>query len=578
MAKAKVVRSHQASSDLYNLNMYGRIITRKHHLNLVSANIRTAATDGQGTIRVSSTACSADPDSRVLLKGMVKHEFGHELYTDFLAKSPILNRPLALSFYRALEDGRMEAKQRREWPGMQVDIQAALEIMVKRGIFSNPEANETLAYLFPNVLLYWTRGVFLGQSILESMYQKRVSLLVEQVGFNVVRQFLEIAAKGLESAQTSLDCVNLALKLEKFLQDQQDNGQQDGQDQQDNDQQDGQNSSQSGSGQDQQDNDQQDGQNSSSQRGIGLPGSQDPMEAISQSLLRMFDDQNVPETDFGSLMQQVLNEIAPPQYEVELLKKNAIENPQALEPYEALTREISLRVASHLEVLLESRIEMHTHLDDKGRKLSSRHLTRVKTSVEPRVFKVEEEVEGISTAVSVLLDISGSMDEILDGETTRLMAAVASARAAIQSMDRYGIPCSLHFFGDRLTEVKRFDQPWRRIRNLHWCWTENNTLTGQAIEEVAPELALREEERKLLMLVTDGIPAYPERACSALQECKRFDIEVALMFINSNESTYESLYSQQFKQLLEQAGINWIEVSTSDQLADGLMKAIEESV
>jgi nitric oxide reductase activation protein len=285
----------------------------------------------------------------------------------------------------------------------------------------------------------------------------------------------------------------------------------------------------------------------------------------------------IQESDIGDMIRGILQDdsrsIPPP-----IPRSTGKTCEVAYQPYDALTRQIELKVASQLEVLLEARIEETSSLDFHGRKLSSRHLSRVATSVKPRCFRRDHDVQGVSTAVTVLLDVSGSMaNTMADGQNQRIHAAVSSARAAIQAMDRHEVPCSMYFFGEKLTPVKSFSDSWRKVRNLHWGLLETDTRTGHAIEAVIPELCIQEEERKLLLLMTDGIPNDPIYACATLQEAQRCGVEVAILLIMSGDR-YEAQVIKEFQGSLVQAGIPWIEVSSTDQLADGLINAIKNSV
>lgn len=679
--KANLKKASTVTRRLTNLRMYGEIVGRRLGINIRPGNISTGCTDGK-TVTINFAAFSDDPDAVVLLDGTCTHEFGHVRYTEFLAKKPILERPVALSFYRSLEDARMEARQKREYPGAAVRIEAALEVMVGRGLFKHPENNEAVEALFPNALLGWSRSQYLGQEILEPMYKARLALLCNQVGMPVIKGFLDIAKDGLDRARTTTDVVKCAIALEEYLKrelqsmesqqsqagngepgedsgagsesgskelDDVENGPKQEGSQNTGSPQGGQDDSEESTGSpgneernDGSENDpsqddpsgdkddsgagsepsskekgdadgdpEQDGQGGPQQDGSqgagspqggqdnaeessgnpGNPGDQDgnipgagtPSEddggdldqairALAQLLGAGEDD--LPETDLGNLLQEAIDQVAPAERVQEIRDKQPVANAAALEPYAALTRQIELRVASHLEVLLEARLEERSQIERAGRKLSSRHLARVQTSPLPRVFRVDEEIEGVSTAVSVLLDVSASMDERLADGYSRLHAAVSSARAAVSAMDRQEVPCSLHFFGEALTSVKQFEEPWRRVRDLHWSRTEYGTLTGHAVERVVPVLATREEERKLLLLVTDGYPGEPERTAAALQTCESFGVETAILLINSGGDVSLSMFTN----LLDSFGLGWIEVNTTDQLADGLMQAIRNAV
>ena len=122
-----------------------------------------------------------------------------------------------------------------------------------------------------------------------------------------------------------------------------------------------------------------------------------------------------------------------------------------------------------------------------------------------RVFKRRLDVEGVDSAVVVLLDISGSMFDFDHGKKPRIGPAVATCRALLETLDAAGVKTAVVAFGSAVFEIKPFGMNHRK----------GNTLIGRvspaggtndytALRYSHELLARRNEHRKLVFVITDG--------------------------------------------------------------------------
>jgi cobaltochelatase CobT len=190
------------------------------------------------------------------------------------------------------------------------------------------------------------------------------------------------------------------------------------------------------------------------------------------------------------------------------------------------------RLANRLQRLLLAKQSRHWTFDLDEGVLDSARLTRVVTDpMQPLSFKEESEIEFRDTVVTLLLDNSGSMRgrpiviaamcadilartlercgvkvEIL-GFTTRAWKGGASREKWLKA----GRPAEPGRLNDlRHIVYKPADTPYRRARrHLGLMMREGllkENIDGEALEWAWKRLAARPEQRRILMVISDGAP------------------------------------------------------------------------
>ena len=116
------------------------------------------------------------------------------------------------------------------------------------------------------------------------------------------------------------------------------------------------------------------------------------------------------------------------------------------------------------------------------------------------VFKRRQDVEGVDSAVTVLLDISGSMffDEVID-------SAIKTSLALLETLEKAQVKTCLMTFGDRASVQKGFDVPVKRIlADMNRLWDGGGTADYDALRLAHGALYRRSEGRKVVFVITDG--------------------------------------------------------------------------
>jgi cobalamin biosynthesis protein CobT len=118
-----------------------------------------------------------------------------------------------------------------------------------------------------------------------------------------------------------------------------------------------------------------------------------------------------------------------------------------------------------------------------------------------RVFKRRLDVEGIDSAVVILLDVSGSMF----GDDNRINPAVQATRALLETLSSAGVNIAVLAFGSMVYEVKSFDTNHRKVSaRLPTIKPLGGTNDYAALRYAHQILAKRNERRKIVFVVTDG--------------------------------------------------------------------------
>ena len=190
------------------------------------------------------------------------------------------------------------------------------------------------------------------------------------------------------------------------------------------------------------------------------------------------------------------------------------------------------RLANRLQRRLMAQQNRSWEFDREEGILDPARLTRVVTDpMQPLSFKIEKDTDFRDTVVTLLIDNSGSMRgrpitvaatcadilartlercgvkvEIL-GFTTRAWKGGQSREAWLQA----GKPAAPGRLNDlRHIIYKAADAPWRRARrNLGLMMREGllkENIDGEALDWAHKRLLVRPEQRKILMMISDGAP------------------------------------------------------------------------
>jgi cobaltochelatase CobT len=610
----------RADSRFRSLAIYAKLLGRRWNVNVVfDQRCETAATDGKV---IKLRPCSiGDEDDAVLMEGLIDHEAGvHCRQTDFelaqkiLPSEPAIVRALANVF----EDVFGERELKKIKPGCAKTIERALEIMVQRGIFVPPKPDDHPASLLLGGLVDGLRSRKLGQRVLEDFFTQRWDLFTTAVGQPLADDIWHLA-NTVDDVHSTAEAIALAKKVfEKLTQSANEpppppaqgpsHGDEEDTDASFTDGFEPQPEPSSGSHSDSDftqsrpqvngqeteqasDNSQGSSGDESVQGAVDQPEATDhggcspPKTAHQQQAVQATLDASDEDTgsgDFGdALASALVSSDAELQAAASGLAAGSTWELEFGTPVESnsidlviseLARPVAVRLGSKLDQLLEAETSAATELKRSGRRLHTQRLVRLRTASDTRVFRSTDEITAVDTCVMVLTDVSASMAALLHGgSVSRISGASAVTRALGDTLNRFDVPFAVRYFGSRLTRVKEFDNNWRTSRSLYWGGLEDSTCTDQALLSVIPEISSRMEQRKLLVLVTDGVPSNVGATVLALHEARRHGVQVTTLLVTSDQ-TLTGLATA-----LISAGLPASTVKSPDELAQRVFEAVESA-
>ena len=250
-------------------------------------------------------------------------------------------------------------------------------------------------------------------------------------------------------------------------------------------------------------------------------------------------DEEMPQTEIGEAISEAIQKCAEQGY-----RRNLVESDRTI-----AVPDPALRVASQVKSIADevqdaliaaTQCVKSTKL--VGKSLNSRVLSRVRLG-NTRVFRHKHEGAGLSTAVHLVVDMSSSMsDPLSDGKVTRLEAAIGLAFGMGDILDEYSVPFQINTYSDSYATLKRFDDDWTQVRRKReQPHISGGTCTGLAVQKALCDLVVRPEERRLMMVITDGDTSDLDLLMSCYAEAQEMGIEVASVMIGPQVASIAAL-------------------------------------
>lgn len=589
-----------------------RIIGRRFNVQvIVDPLIGTASTNGK-EIRVPPLDLASKEDVE-LLEGLIDHEAMHCRLTQFEVEG---ETELEDALENIFEDVWGETDFAAIYPGTRRTIKRAAEIMVSRGIIGT-KLNEGShpAELIGATLVNGLRSRVLGQDCLEDAFLHNHELLKQAVGEPLAEKIWETALE-VRGIHNTTDAYTLTRKILDLIKDEQQQQQQAGGDGQGDNQSKSGNSQSDESGQpgdkgqkgggnegkpdDSGENQGQagtkksDGETSkgspagdgkpesgkpegaaSAATGSGdaagaAPGKADPAQ-LEKTLKAIGEILGASKEDFGKTdLGQIVEAAVKKMPKIDLVPP-LLELPVRLDGWDAdiavSARMLRNTLASRLSHLFDTQEETKVWLNKSGRRLNGATLSRVPTGTQ-NVFRKLEYGDEVSVEVSLVVDCSVSMGRALTPVSTRMQAAQAVSVALGDVLNMHDIPFSVTLFAKSVCAYKPTGQDWRLAKRCSVRLEHGgDTKTGHAVVEGSKDILFSDRERRIMLVVTDGIPDDVEFAVSESAQIQKAGVEVRYVMIGDD---HRALSSE-----LTQAGIHWSCANSTDELAKAVFEAVE---
>ena len=508
--------------------------------------------------------------AHILALGYSAHEGGHIRFSDYSVKHPT---PFGHSLVRAMEEFRMEAQVIKNYPGARRILQDIVQYMVLTGKSFAPTDEEKLRSATPNSLVtnyVLVRGRYLvnNQTAVEPRVNQLREELVARTSDELVDQIDDIIRRA-GAAPSEGDLIPLADELIALLQQDAEqpedgqNGEPDDSKPDDSDAGNGESDDSKSDDSDAGNGEPDDSEPDDSDAGNGESDDSEPDDAdagnggdpkgagqlaIDPSAEGPVDD------DLGQALEALLNEHAENDGEDTTgwsgEMAEVVEHPRVLtnNPFdpERVVHETAA-VQRTLAQVFQAQKRVEVAHSSRGRRINPRRLSRVAMG-KADIFRHKHRQEAINTAVEVLVDASESMmwgDDLL---TPAKESALALAQA-IENLP--GCSCGVLMFPSWTDNgeiaVLGVKAPEERVsatlQQGRWEFgAYGGTPLAQSLWPCAIRLATRLEERKVLIVLTDGDPNDSVAAMEMLERIRASGIETVGIGIQT--MAVESLFPE----------------------------------
>lgn len=518
------------------LPIYAKLLTQQMGIKLNIGGDKAFARRGEITIPSLPTDHSK---AKVTSYGYIMHESGHidDTLFDVWPQEPVLARVT-----NWFEDIRIENQRMKRYPGARKRLNDLVSLLVEEQFFKAPTPQDSPAQLLSSMLLFRLRSDVLQQEALKDYADQAESLARKAIPESAVSR-LNVMMYEVENCHSTQDCIDLAQAVLDMLKDeqekqedppenhqgdsdpapqQQDQGQAssgpsdpDSEDDS-NDPQGSDPDSTQGSGASPDDSSdgaaaEEKGQSATGQEDGGQPDQGNNQMANNlKGILDGSDDAGVE--DLGQMLETILHDMHVAHVD------EAIEVPPAqkvsretgvpgaiLQRVDGSSRALKRRILN----LLEGRDRDKLMTKRSGRRLDSKSLYRLETS-DFRVFQKRIEGVAMNTAVMVLVDKSSSMgscDRLRIAADAALALQVAFEGAKGLSSSVASFPEVVNGNSNGVAVVSEFGESTRKTAPRFAALSPTGfTPMAEAMVWAGVQLASRKEDRKILLVVTDGQP------------------------------------------------------------------------
>jgi len=550
---------------------------------VISGGATTASTNGE-QVTLPALPLPTDPADAetakrlaMLSSGFIAHECGHVRFTDFAylrSMKDVLSDTLTKSLWNAIEDPWQEAAFIRRFRGARLQLDEMTEALIGHPNFYSVLTTEmSPMWLVSAYCLYLLRGDIREQKPFQELAEKSRPALVQIFGAGFVTRLevlMDVHGPKLDSTEKALDLalrVKGAMEEEKERQEQEQqqeqqkpNDAEDGSSEDDGSSSDGEDESGDQGGDSQStDEDGQGGDDSSGddsgdgkggkpdagdgskQDGAGGDhaangaggGSGDP-DVIKQALQDALDGNGDMVED---LSDGVAREIS---QNVKDIERNGhtghvkddpnaiVRDPGKVPPRKPYQQGVfdpmaSMAQSGRLRALMANELQslqlLREHEAPRGAVLNERRIHR-SSSGDRRLFLQTDDRKKLNTAVFFLADVSGSMgDEPIKLEAEALYASAVALNGltgvstAIGTFPGYGM-------------VLNFGEQAMRVPERFALGATGSTPMAEGVLWASRLLMQRREERKILIVTTDGAPDCHTTAVAQIAAAKLMGIEV----------------------------------------------------
>lgn len=438
------------------------------------------------------------------LWGYLSHEAAHCLLTDFSTLEHIKS-PLEHRLFNIFEDTRIERAFIELYPGAAYTLHETARYMLSAGHYEEITEDHHPASVLDGYCLYWLQCYLVGQTVLEPMVMSadKAAKAVLPVG---VRTRLAALLRKVTELKDSWDTLALVHSVIKMLKDEQEKSQ--GQPQVDDGDQQSQGQPRDCDGVQQSQGQPQSGGCSSQQQLLQTimdAQADDLTHDVYQSLAHDLESSAihgdnsvktipVPKQQKGSGGADLLSDV----------------------------RTVSSQLSQQLYGLVQASQQRKSRIGRAGKRISAKRATRILTG-DTRVFEKRAAKREPNTAVHLLIDMSSSMNQGHGPKSPAQIARESSLALALALENIKGVNPAVTFFSSTakqpVQQVVRHGERVLQKLDHFMVPATGSTPMAEAIWFAGYELSRVKEERKLVIVVTDGDPNNAFATRNVIERC-----------------------------------------------------------
>ena len=485
---------------------------------------QTARTDGD--MIVIPAYDGEDPNYRDVAWGYLAHEAAHIRYTDFGVFKTACTTPIRKAILNILEDVRIEKRLAESYPGTRFTIEKTVARLIDEGGYEIPSEGAHPAVLLQATLLFGLRCSVLGQTLLRDMAECAELRLKDILPSNVFDDLLILRkdVAGLKDTREALILTDRILKLlgdDLVEQNQGDTSEEHHSD-------DGSESSYT---------DQIDDGNGNSERS-DAPSYEETSRSKAISIGKIL---GATESDLkGDVFDAIRDGMTLEQEKSATLTLPVADEPPSDPVQGRNLLDKALRQSGKLRSSLQGLVQWSRLSKPvtrrSGNRMDSNRRCRLGLG-DPRVFRRLDVQKAPNTAVHILVDRSPSMSALVATEGKPVgrridLAWEATLSLAMALEGIQGVNVGITAFpgkdgeGSSVYAVLPHGSSIRSRAGSFGSDLDGSTPLAEAIWYAGAQLVQQREERKLLLVLTDGIPDDLDAALNILSRCRSSNIEI----------------------------------------------------
>lgn len=518
---------------------------------------------------------SEDSNIKDVAWGYLAHEAAHVRFTDFGEFRNAATNPLRKHIVNILEDVRIEKSMQEPYPGTKRTTEKVTEYLVQTDAygFVTKDDEPHPASVLSQFLLFRLRHDVLGQKALSSYADTAEALLEDVFPVGAVTRLFGLMSDVPHLSHTR-DCVRLADQILRMIQEEQEKAEEQarqqsqqqqsqqspsnsgGQSDPSDDSTDDQSDDSSDTGDSQQDQQSQ-ADNANGQSDTSDAGDDNTDQQPGQGATSSHSDANDQSQDADQLAQILSSVLSAGQDDLpddlfeaaqELLgnqPRNSYDSethlPLALDPNRnpstgnaILNRALSEsgKIRASLQGLIQSSRYERPVNKRSGNRIDGRKLVRLSQG-DSRVFERRTHKQAPNTALHLLVDASGSMNNRISSNLSITLARIAMDSAVALALALEGIsgvnPAITRFphgDTDNVNPLLKHGQKVRPNASAFSAITNGGTPLHTALWYAAASVMATREDRKVIMVLTDGEPDDYDAAKSVIRRCEATGIEL----------------------------------------------------